>query len=109
MPTVIIDDTKISSVDGNFETIRKEFNRLASDSLAERYNISPSFINEDGSFSETAKESLFEKITRDELLTVVQNLQKLRGTKEAQQLDDPLVAEADTGGVRLDDEEEGDE
>jgi propanediol dehydratase small subunit len=104
MPTITIDETEISSVDGNFETIREEFNRLATDSLATRYDISVSFINDDGSFTDTGKELLFEEIGRDELLTTVGNLQKLRGTKEAQQLEDEIATEAgsETGGVSFD-------
>jgi len=108
MPTISIDDNPISSVEGNFETVREEFNRLATDTLAERYDISPSFINEDGSFSETAKENLFEQISRDELLTAIGNLQQLRGTEEAQQVETNIATEvgSELGGVTLDDEED---
>lgn len=103
----INDDSEFSSDNESidpFEVLREEFNRLASDSLAERYNISASLINDDGSFSETAKENLFGQITRDELLTVVANLQKLRGEGDELGLEDDIVtAEGSaTGGVPLD-------
>jgi len=62
MTSVTIDGETIESVSVSdaktFETLRQEFNNLSTDTLAERFDISPSFINDDGSFDQVARDEL---------------------------------------------------
>jgi hypothetical protein len=104
MATVTIDGQTIESVSvsdaESFETLRQEFNSLSTDTLAERYDISPSFINDDGSFDQTAREELL--VDQDvDLIAKVAALQSLRNTEESKQLDERIETNiGDTvGGV----------
>jgi len=90
MTSVTIDGETIESVSVSdaktFETLRQEFNNLSTDTLAERFDISPSFINDDGSFDQVARDELLAEQNVD-LIAKVVALQSLRNTQESEQLD----------------------
>jgi len=96
MASVTIDGETIESVSVSdaktFETLRQEFNNLSTDTLAERFDISPSFINDDGSFDQVARNELLVEQNVD-LIAKVVALQSLRNTEESEQLDERVSTE----------------